>query len=185
MSPLVSVVMPVHDGGAYLGSAVRSILSQTHHELELILVDDHSTDGAIAAIDRSDPRLKILASERHGVVNAFNTGFRQCSGGYIARMDADDLSLEHRLQCQLDYLGQNPGIDIAGCCVEIFSPGGIKGGMQRYQDWLNSVRDPDQVRKQIFIESPLPNPGLLFRQTALHRLSGYRDVGWPEDYDLL
>ncbi|MCW8926929.1 MAG: hypothetical protein OQJ84_11745, partial [Xanthomonadales bacterium] len=41
------------------------------------------------------------------------------------------------------------------------------------------------VRKQIFIESPLPNPGLLFRQAALHRLSGYRDVGWPEDYDLL
>jgi len=185
VSPLVSVVMPVHDGGQYLQSAVGSILHQTHWNLELILVDDHSTDGAIAALDRSDSRLKILASEGRGVVSAFNTGLAHCNGRFVARMDADDISLPRRLQTQLEYLEQHPRVDIAGCCVEIFSENGIQGGLQRYQQWLNSILDPQQVHRQIFIESPLPNPGILARKTAMETLSGYRDIAWPEDYDLL
>lgn len=177
--------MPVHNGGVYLASAVHSILAQSRRELELILVDDHSTDSSIATLDRSDTRLTVVDSEGHGVINAFNTGFKHSKGAYIARMDADDLSLEHRLRHQLDYLDRHPDIDIAGCCVEIFSVTGIRDGLQRYQAWLNSVREPEQVRRQIFIESPLPNPGLLLRRAALEKLAGYRDVGWPEDYDLL
>jgi hypothetical protein len=76
-------------------------------------------------------------------------------------------------------------VDISGCCVEIFSDAGIRGGLERYQDWLNSVCEPEQVRNQVFIESPLPNPTLMFRRAALQRLGGYRNNGWPEDYDLL
>lgn len=185
MSPLVSVVLPVRNGGRYLGQAVDSILSQTFHDLELLLVDDHSTDKAISALDRSDPRLKLIGSRGEGVVNAFNTGFELSRGEYVARMDADDISLPGRVQSQLDYLDQNPTVSIAGCCVEIFSDAGIQGGLKRYQSWLNSVRDPEQVHQQIFIESPLPNPGLLFRYSAIQRLGGYRNNQWPEDYDLL
>ncbi len=185
MKPLVSVVMPVHNGGKFLQQAVSSILSQTMRKLELVLIDDHSTDKAITALDQSDPRLRILKSKGRGVVNAFNTGFSHCRGAFIARMDADDISLEKRLQCQLDYLEQQPGVDIAGSCVEIFSENGIKGGLERYQNWLNSVREPEQVRKQIFIESPLPNPSLILRRAALEQLTGYRNNAWPEDYDLL
>jgi glycosyltransferase involved in cell wall biosynthesis len=118
------------------------------------------------------------------VVNAFNTGFARCQGEYIARMDADDISLTQRLECQLDYLAQHPCIDIAGCCVEIFSESGIQGGLERYQGWLNSVCEPEQIHRQIFIESPLPNPTAMFRRAALQQLQGYRDHEWPEDYDL-
>lgn len=185
MNPLVSVVMPVHNGGKYLQQAVESILSQTVNSLELILVNDHSTDKAVAALDNSDSRLKIFSSKGRGVVNAANTGFSHCTGRFIARMDADDISLPARFKSQLDYLGKHPGIDIAGCCVEIFSENGIRGGLKRYQDWLNSVREPQRIHQQIFIESPLPNPGLMFRRVALKRLRGYRNNEWPEDYDLL
>jgi hypothetical protein len=117
-------------------------------------------------------------------VNAFNTGFACSKGTFIARMDADDLSLSQRLECQLDYLAQHPQVDIAGCCVEIFAESGIRGGLERYQNWLNSVRDPEQVHRQIFVESPLPNPSVMFRRAALKKLQGYRDVEWPEDYDM-
>lgn len=185
MGPLVTVVLPVHNGGSFLSQAVDSILSQTHANLELLLIDDHSTDAAIAALDKSDTRLKILVSKGRGVVNAFNTGLTYMKGEYVARMDADDISLPRRFQDQLDYLARFPSVDIAGCCVEIFSEAGIQGGLERYQSWLNSVREPEQVRQQIFIESPLPNPGLMFRRTALQQLGGYRDNQWPEDYDLL
>jgi len=185
MKPLVSVVLPVRNGGRYLDQAVESILNQTFHHMELLLVDDHSTDSSISTLDQSDPRLKVVRSMGCGVADAFNTGFEISEGHYIARMDADDVSLPSRFQSQLDYLDQNPPVDISGCCVDIFSGTGIKGGLQRYRDWLNSVRDPDQVHQQIFIESPLPNPGLMFRKAALQRLGGYRNNGWPEDYDLL
>jgi glycosyltransferase involved in cell wall biosynthesis len=185
LNPLVSVVMPVHNGGAYLAAAVESILTQSHANLELILVDDHSTDDAITTLNKSDRRLKIIASECRGVVAASNTGFTHCEGEYIARMDADDISLEGRLECQLDYLAQRREIDIAGCRVEIFSDEGIQGGLQRYQAWLNSVCEPEQVHRQIFIESPLPNPGIMLRRSALRELKGYREMVWAEDYDLL
>ena len=185
MSPLVSVVLPVRNGGRFLDQAVDSILSQTFENLELLLIDDHSTDSAISALDRSDPRLKVIAGRGEGVVDASNTGFELCRGEYIARMDADDISLPDRVQSQLEYLDQNPTISIAGCCVEIFSDAGIQGGFKRYENWLNSVSDPEQVHQQIFIESPLPNPGLMFRHSAIQQLGGYRNNGWPEDYDLL
>ena len=185
MNPFVSVVLPVHNGGNFLSRAVESILSQSHENLELLLIDDHSTDGAITELDKSDPRLSVLTCKGRGVVNAFNTGFAHSKGEYVARMDADDISLPARIRTQLDYLDLHPSIDIAGCCVEIFSESGIQGGLQRYQHWLNTVREPEQVRQQIFIESPLPNPGLMFRRPVLVRLDGYRDHHWPEDYDLL
>lgn len=184
VSPLVSVIMPVRNGGQFLAQAVASIVSQSHQNLELILIDDHSTDAAISELDKNDPRLKIFKSNGNGVVNAFNTGLEHCRAGFIARMDADDISLPERLQCQLKYLEQNPGIDIAGCCVEIFSENGIRGGLERYQNWLNSVREPEQLHNQIFIESPIPNPGVMFRQAALQKLGSYRNNQWPEDYDL-
>jgi glycosyltransferase involved in cell wall biosynthesis len=184
MNPLVSVVIPVRNGGKYLGEAVGSILTQTIENLELILVDDHSTDDAVKTLDKNDTRLKIFKSKGHGVVDAFNTGFEQCQAGFIARMDADDISLPMRLECQLDYLEQHKHVDIVGSCVDIFSENGIQSGLERYQAWLNSVREPEQVRKQIFIESPLPNPGVMFRRNALRQLRGYRSNEWPEDYDL-
>ena len=184
MKPLVSVVMPVFNAGVYLQEALESILCQSYERLELILIDDHSSDDAIPALDRSDPRLTIHKSAGDGVVSAFNTGLALCQGDYIARMDGDDVSLPHRLEVQLDYLAQHPDIAIAGCCVEIFSKEGIQGGFKRYETWLNSVRTPLQIHNQIFVESPMPNPGSLFRRNALEQLGGYREMEWAEDYDL-
>lgn len=185
MKPLISVVLPVYNGGHFLSRAVDSILSQTHGDFELLLIDDHSTDTAIAELDKCDTRLSVMSCSGRGVVDAFNTGFAHSKGEYVARMDADDISLPGRFYTQLEYLDRNALVSIAGCCVDIFSENGIQGGLQRYQHWLNSVREPEQVRQQLFIESPLPNPGLMFRRTALQQLGGYRDNQWPEDYDPL
>ena len=185
MSPLVSVVLPVRNGGRFLNEAVGSILSQTYENLELLLIDDHSTDEAISLLDKGDQRLKIIKCKGNGVVDASNTGFDLARGDFIARMDADDISLPDRIRCQLDYMDSHSTVDLCGCCVDIFSDAGIKGGLDRYQNWLNSVREPLHIHQQIFIESPLPNPSLFFRKTVLQQLAGYRNNGWPEDSDLL
>lgn len=185
MAPQISVVMPVKNGGTYLQAAVSSILHQSFHDLELLLVNDHSSDGAIAALECNDHRLQVFQSNGHGIVDACNTGFEHSRGKYIARMDADDIALETRLEDQLNYLEKNQNIGIAGACVEIFSKSGLNGGLERYQHWLNSVRSPGQVHRQIFIESPLPNPTLMIRRQVLQQLGGYRKRSWPEDYELL
>jgi glycosyltransferase involved in cell wall biosynthesis len=183
-TPLVSVVLPVKNGGPYLAQAVNSILTQSLKDLELLLVDDHSNDAAIEQLDRSDPRLTILSSPSNGVVSAFKHGLSKSNGAFIARMDADDISLPDRLEKQLGYLNQNPSVGIAGACIEIYSQGQLDGGMVHYQHWLNSVRSPDEVFRHLFIESPIPNPTALFRKNVLDTLGSYHETDWPEDYDL-
>jgi len=184
MQPLVSVVMPVRDGGAFLAAAVDSILSQSFERLELLLVDDHSVDNALSSLPFNDPRLVLLNSNGHGVSSAFNTGFEHARGKFIARMDADDISLPGRIQVQLDYLKEHPDIAVCGACVEIFADHALEGGNLRYQSWLNSCCSPKKIQRSLYIESPVPNPTAMFRRDALNRLGGYRNPDWPEDYDL-
>ena len=170
MPALVSVVMPVRNGGEFLAGAVDSILSQTHEELELIVVDDHSADRAIDDLPRTDDRLSFARSTGRGVSAAFNTGLTLARGDYIARMDADDIALATRLEAQLDHLREHPELAICGGCVEIFSDTGLQDGYRRYQEWLNACRDPETIHREIFIESPIPNPTALFRREAIDTL---------------
>jgi len=184
MPPRVSVILPVRDGGPWLAEAVASILAQTLRDLELIVVDDHSADDAVRRLDRGDPRLHVVPNAGSGVSAAFNTGLGPARGAYVARMDADDIALPDRLERQVAYLEARPGVAICGAGVEIFAAGGIRAGNRRYQDWLNACRDPATIRRELFIESPIPNPTALFRAAALRGLGGYHEPDWPEDYDL-
>ena len=181
---LISVIMPVHNAGDHLEAAVASILQQTHRQLELLLVDDRSNDGAITALPRTDPRLQLLRARGSGVVDAFNTGLAAARGDWIARMDGDDLALPERLAVQLAYLQEHPQLAMAGACVELFAEGGLADGNRHYESWLNRQRTPEQIRRALFTESPMPNPTAFFRRQALLALGGYADPDWPEDYDL-
>ena len=133
MTCLVSVIMPVKNAGEFLSPAVHSILEQSHRKLELILVDDHSSDAAIDALP-DDPRLHVLASKGEGVVAAFNTGLANVRGEFVARMDADDIALPERIELQLNLLLGDPDIGIAG--IELYATAGdgnafimaVKGG---------------------------------------------------------
>jgi len=189
VTPVVSVILPVRNARSWLRQAVDSILSQTFERLELLVVDDHSDDGSIGQLPGDDPRLRVLRNPGRGVSSAFNVGFAQSRGEFIARMDADDIALPERLETQLHYLRTYSDIDICGACVEIFVDDGADGaapagGNRRYQAWLNACRSPEAIRRELFIESPIPNPTALFRRDALQQLGAYGDPDWPEDYDL-
>jgi cellulose synthase/poly-beta-1,6-N-acetylglucosamine synthase-like glycosyltransferase len=184
LEPLVSVIMPVRNGGEFLAPAVNSILQQSLSNLELLLVDDHSSDGAISALPTEDARLVVLNNSGQGVSQTFNAGLERARGRFIARMDADDIALPERLECQFAYLQEHSDIDICGARVEIFSDQQLAGGNLRYQAWLNGCCSPEEIRREIFIESPIPNPTAFFRSEALRLLGGFHDPHWPEDYDL-
>ena len=185
----MSVVLPVRDGGAWLAEAVDSILGQSLVDLELLVVDDHSGDGAPQRLPRHDRRLRVLCNRGRGVSSAFNTGFAASHGAFVARMDADDIALPERLEQQVRLLEARPDIDVCGACVEIFVEDGAgggrpEGGNRRYQEWLNACRSPEAIHRELFIECPVPNPTAMFRRAALEVLQGYADPDWPEDYDL-
>jgi glycosyltransferase involved in cell wall biosynthesis len=180
----VSVVLPVHNAGAFLEPAVASILEQSHDRLELILVDDHSSDGAFESLDVSDPRVRRVSSARRGVAHAFNAGWQLSRGDFIARMDADDIAARERIALQVGLLQSDTQLGIAGACVDFFSADGVGQGNRFYRDWLNSLRTPAAIRREMYVESPIPNPTAFFRREVLEYLKGYHDPDWPEDYDL-
>jgi glycosyltransferase involved in cell wall biosynthesis len=180
---IVSIVMPVHNAGAHLQAAVDSIIQQSYSNLELIIVDDHSTDGAIEKLNINDQRIKLYSSAKRGVVHAMQCGSEHARGDFIARMDADDESLPRRIEVQLDYLKQNPEVGIVGAQVEIFSDEELGGGFQAYQEWLNNICSAADIQRELFVESPLPNPTVMFRRQVYEQLGGYHDTGWAEDYD--
>lgn len=112
--PLVSVVMPVHNAAATLGSSVRSVLAQTHSDLELLVTDDASKDGSpelLAELAATDERLRFRpAPERGGAARARNLAIERARGDYVAFLDSDDMWLPEKLERQLDFarLAQAP-----------------------------------------------------------------------------
>jgi len=184
---IVSVVLPVFNASAYIGAAIHSILDQTFAAFELIVVDDGSSDGSPEIIERiasSDRRIVTLTREHAGLVAALQKGVAVSRGRYIARMDADDISLPRRLEAQVELLDANPAVDVASCRVEFCSAVPFGTGTERYARWVNSLVSPEDIARDIFVESPIPHPSVMMRAEALERAGGYQDHGWPEDYDL-
>ncbi|VAX16244.1 hypothetical protein MNBD_NITROSPINAE02-321 [hydrothermal vent metagenome] len=180
----VSILLPAKNCGARLADAVASVLRQTFLNLELVIVDDHTTDGSIRDIRLNDKRLKVIANEGEGLVDALNTAAKHATGDYFARMDGDDICFRTRIEKQVEYLGANEHIGIVATLVEIFSDSCVMEGYRIYEKWVNSLVDPAGIEREIFIESPLPHPSVMFRRDAFEKLGGYRDMGWAEDFDM-
>jgi glycosyltransferase involved in cell wall biosynthesis len=185
--PRVSVVLPVRDARTSLPSALRSIARQTLVEFECLVVDDGSRDGSRSVAEgfaRSDPRFRVIAAERSGLVAALNQGLAAARTDWIARMDADDVMARERLAQQLHYLESHPEVSAVGCHVRLFPRRALGEGMRSYEAWLRGITSPREVRCEAFVECPVPHPTLFVRRDALPP-EGYRDLGWPEDYDLV
>lgn len=183
--PLISVLMPVREFTAYCVAAVESILNQSHSNLELVIIGKDNVSELLSKLP-TDQRIVGVSRTTPGVIGASNTGFDVSTGEYIARMDSDDISHPDRLQIQLAFLKENPHIGLAGACVELFCDETPLGrGNKHYQQWLNSLVVADDIAQACFIESPLPNPSLFAHRSFWEAIGPYRDMGWPEDYDLI
>ena len=119
---LVSIILPVYNAEKTLGRAIKSILNQTYSNWELILIDDGSSDASSNIIKKlKDSRIKkIFFKTNKGLVKSLNVGIKVSKGKFIARMDADDISLPERLFHQLQFLKKNPLFDLVGSQQIIF-----------------------------------------------------------------
>lgn len=186
--PRVSILMPCRDAAAWLPEAIASLEAQTFDAYEVVAVDDGSSDATpelLTAWARRDGRVRVLRPPVRGLVAALNAGLDAARGELVARMDADDVAEATRLEKQVAFLDAHPDIAACGTRVRYFPDEVVRDGARRYERWLNSLVTPDDIARDIFVECPIAHPALMARRSALFAVGGYRDMGWPEDYDLI
>ncbi|MBI4409998.1 MAG: glycosyltransferase [Gemmatimonadetes bacterium] len=190
--PRVSILLPCRNAEEHLPEAIASLAAQTFRDFEVVAVDDGSADGTFAELftwAQHDGRVRVLrtgASARGaGLVPALATALSGARGELVARMDADDIAEPERLAKQVALLDQRPGIAACGTGVRYFPREHVRGGARRYERWLNALVEPDEIARDIFVECPIAHPTLVVRRAALLAVGGYRDLDWPEDYDLI
>jgi putative sugar O-methyltransferase len=180
--PLVSVVLPVRDGELFLGGAIGSILGQSFEDLELLVVDDASTDGTPDIAQRAsarDKRVLVVANSGKGEVDAIETGIAASSGEFIARMDADDVALPWRLERQVSHVQEHPDLGLLGGAIEMIDEAG------RFLTTVSYPTDPVELRDLVLAGVCFASPTLMIRRAALREVGGFRRLFEPaEDVDL-
>lgn len=183
----LSILLPFRDAANTLAECLQSIARQTFGDFEIIAIDDHSTDGSTELVRNfanTDTRVRLIQNKDPGLVPALNLGIQQAQSDLIARMDADDLMHPQRLRMQHDYLQQHPRCTLVSCQVRGIPEDTIGAGYTSYIQWQNSCLSHQDIANEIYWESPLAHPSVMFRKDAVLKLGGYRDGMFPEDYDL-
>ena len=177
--PRVTVLLPVFNGEPYLQDAIASVLAQTYRDFELLIVDDGSTDRSpeiAARFAAADGRVRICRREHRGLVDALNFGIEAARGEYIARADADDVNLPHRLKTQVELLDATPDVTACGTWVTILDGGAV---------W-HLPTDPAALHAALLFAIPMFHPTVMVRRRWLVQ-SGLRydpAFAHAEDYDL-
>lgn len=177
--PLISVIMSIYNDGEYVSESIKSILSQSHQDFEFIIVNDGSTDNSEDIINSfRDKRIRYLKNpENIGLARSLNLALANSEGKYVARMDADDISVPERLANQLDFMEQYPEVGIVGSWVQQF---GQAENTVRY-----STSDFD-IRIRMLSDSPFAHPSVMIRREVLgkHQLQYDPNFRTAQDYDL-
>lgn len=181
--PKISVIMPVYNSEAYIRYAIESILNQTFSDFEFIIIDGASKDKSYEITQKyaqNDGRIVSLKTDENiGLIETLNMAIRIARGKYIARMDADDISLLDRLSKQFEYMEKNPEIGISGGTMQIVDMNGRVIGQRSYH-----LKD-EEIRKNIFRHSPFSHPLIIIRKSVLDK-AGFYDPEYndAEDYEL-
>jgi glycosyltransferase involved in cell wall biosynthesis len=172
--------MSVHDGAAWIARAVESVLGQTLRDLELIVVDDGSTDatpGLLAAV--RDPRLRVERQVRAGLTRSLNRALALGGAPLIARLDADDVALPERLARQCAFLGAHPEVGLLGTGAREVDADG------RELRIISPPPDDRVIRRALIRRNPFVHSSMMMRRALVEQVGGY-DVSFPvaQDYDL-
>lgn len=182
----VSVIMGAYNEKIeWVDEAIESILRQTYKNFEFIVVldnpDNQELKNYLLKKEKKEDKLKVIINEKNlGLVKTLNKAIELSDGEYIARMDADDISIKNRLELQMDYINENKGIDLLG-------------GRIRFIDEDNKIIAGDNYRPQSFEEikvhlkhwNAFAHPTLIYSKKAIVNIGKYREIDCAEDYDLV
>lgn len=180
--PEVSVIVPIYNGRKTLSAAVRSLLSQSWTDFEIIAIDDGSTDGSydlVAGI--ADPRISLHRQTNQGLAATLNRGIEMAQGRFIARLDQDDLALPERFARQVSMLTEHPEVALLGTWAQIYAS---EQPTDRYHRHPASA---EAINLALQFDNPFVHSSVMMRADALRSTGGYHvhEVrGFPEDYEL-
>lgn len=174
--------MAVWNSEKYLVEAIESVLNQTFRDFELIVINDGSIDNSSNILKKyadKDNRVVLVERENKGLTKSLNEGCRLAKGKYIARMDADDISIEDRLLKQYEFLERNADVVMVGSEVEIIDEQGLELGPR------GTVLDSHNIRKRLLLGdgSTLTHPVIMARRDAMKKI-GYYDEEFTTSQDL-
>lgn len=183
MHPKVSVLFPVYNGERFLEKAIDSILHQTFHDFELLILFEYGSNMASRRIVESkikDRRVRVLENRecKLGLAESLNLGMREARGEYIARMDADDISLPKRFEKQVKYLDKHQEIVMCGTAMKGLYDDG-------HMDKRGYFIDPGSIRFECMLGNPFGHPTVMWRKDAfLQKGLFYRNTPYSEDFEL-
>lgn len=179
LTPLVSVIIPAFNAERYIEDCINSILEQTYLNLEVIILDDGSSDNTLVKVKKyTDPRLTVISRENKGLAVTLSELVDCSRGVYIARMDADDISGKNRIAKQVERLTKNDNIVLVGSNVDYISDNSTYLGSSA------SVCSCLAVRKKLQSGNPIFHPTVMFRKDIYIKSGGYsrKYTKYIEDY---
>ncbi|MGJ1359008.1 glycosyltransferase family 2 protein [Sphingobacterium siyangense] len=178
MPAKISILMPIYNGAIFLQEALDSIWQQTFQDFELIIVDDGSTDDTAKIIfEKNDQRLRYFKNEKNlGIIETLNRGLEYCQGKYIARMDADDIAFNNRLELQYNYMEKNPETVLCGSSIIKFSQ------TYSFKDFRGG--NDDKIKAKLVFDTAINHPSAIFRNDIIkkHNLRYQNEYPHAEDY---
>ncbi len=184
ISPKISVVMSVFNGESYLHESIETILSQTFNDFEFIIIDDYSKDDTWKILTKyaeQDKRIKLVKNEHNlGLTKSLNKGIKLAQGEYIARQDADDISLPKRFEKQIEILNNSPEVVLVSCNIEVINSQGVP--IRKYEQacdshWVNWYL--------LFYNHVNGHSQVMFRRKAVEDLGYYSEIRrYSQDYEL-
>ena len=179
--PKISVILPIYNAQAFIADAVKSVLTQSVQDFELILIDDASSDRTSEILTGMlDPRIRVIRHDANrGLVTSLNEGLRLASGNFIARMDHDDIALPDRFARQLALLEQHSSIGVVGTGYRLIDGVGALGLSYR------PLVTHEEISWAMSFLCPLAHPTVMARRDLLIAHGGYNEyAAYAEDYDL-
>jgi glycosyltransferase involved in cell wall biosynthesis len=179
-NPKVTVLMSVYNGEKYLQEAIDSILGQTFKDFEFLIVNDGSTDKTGEVLESyHDPRIRIITNEKNiGLTKSLNKGLMLASGEYIARQDADDISMPERLKKEVEFLEQNINVGLVGTDYLFTNE---KGKVVHIVKCLNGSRE---LRTKLLEGNQFGHGSVMLRRECIDKVGTYREeFKFSQDYD--
>lgn len=184
---MISILIPFKNTAPFLPACLNSIIDQGYREWEVIAVDDHSSDESatiLAAYAENDSRIRWIPNQGNGIIQALRTAYKASHGGYLTRMDSDDIMAQNKLavlRTKLDHHGYG---HLATGQVRYFSETGISDGYARYERWINQLTATGSNFTDIYKECVIPSPCWMVHRRDFEQCGGFSHDRYPEDYDL-
>ena len=174
--PKVSVLIPLYNCEKTVRRSIASIRSQTYRDFEVIAVDNNCTDKTINIVKEfsDDFELKVIKCPEKGIVPALNTGLRACTGDWKARQDGDDYWYPEKLQKQMEFLSNNPDIDILGTQIRLIDENGnVQSVGTMGKEIYYPTEDHEIKGGLLYGQNTICHPSVIFRKSVINVIGGY------------